>query len=222
MYQVKLSIFYIIFLLQFIVAYSYSNTKVNENGNILSSNLSIKNKKNNFKNLNSGDIIDAKKEKNDIKIRKNMNKLYNTLFPDDIEKKNEKSNFDNKYEKEHFEDNSYRINIPIDEKDLNNKKLDKKSDTLKNTELFNNEMKIENIKNGDEITINKQNTFGILGNGEKMKSESKFAIFNYLKDFFQNSSYIKNFRNYIEIFFNKYDQRIMESTIFFNFDETLF
>ncbi|CRG98748.1 conserved Plasmodium protein, unknown function [Plasmodium relictum] len=220
MHKVKLSIFYVIFLYQFILTYTYSTTKTNENGNILSTDIPSKNIRSDLKNLNSD--VKAKKENNSIKIRKNMNKLFNTLFPNDIESQNEKNNFDNKYEKGNLEDNIYRKNISSHKMDLNEKEVSIKSDTLKNTKLFSNEMKIEYIKNGNEATLNKQNAFGVFGNGEKMKSESRFAIFNYLKDFFQNSSYMKNFRNFIEIFFNKYDQRILESTVFFNFDETLF
>ncbi|CAG9479164.1 conserved Plasmodium protein, unknown function [Plasmodium vivax] len=69
---------------------------------------------------------------------------------------------------------------------------------------------------------NQQSALHLWGESEKLKSESKFALMDYLKDFFQKSTYMKKFQNFIEIFFNKYDQRVLESTIFFNFDETLF
>ncbi|GAB66182.1 hypothetical protein PCYB_083430 [Plasmodium cynomolgi strain B] len=80
----------------------------------------------------------------------------------------------------------------------------------------------ENIERSQKSAANQQSALHLFGKSEKLKSESKFALMDYLKDFFQKSTYMKKFQNFIEIFFNKYDQRVLESTIFFNFDETLF
>ncbi|KJP89641.1 hypothetical protein AK88_00599 [Plasmodium fragile] len=80
----------------------------------------------------------------------------------------------------------------------------------------------ENFEDNQESAANEQSTMELFGKNEKLKSESNFSLMDYLKDLFQNSTYIKKFQNFIEIFFNKYDQRVLESTIFFNFDETLF
>ncbi|EUD65618.1 hypothetical protein C922_03864 [Plasmodium inui San Antonio 1] len=82
---------------------------------------------------------------------------------------------------------------------------------------------IERSQDSDaENDANQQSPLHLFGQSEKLKSESKFALMDYLKELFQKSTYMKRFQNFIEIFFNKYDQRVLESTVFFNFDETLF
>ncbi|SBT79323.1 conserved Plasmodium protein, unknown function [Plasmodium malariae] len=225
---------------------AYSTSKVKENGNTLYTGFRTKEDKenyvNNLNNLNSYNLINAKKEKNAFKIRKNMNKLYNALYPSEIEEEHEQvRNENDTYEKDEnkvYSGNYEKHGPPSVDKisadNTSNNNL-KKND-FKSRNVFNKEMKSNFIidedglavhnKNGykdiDYGDINKQRTFDIFGSNEKVKSESNFAIVNYLKDFFQNSPYIKNFQNFIEVFFNKYDQRVLESTVFFNFDETLF
>ncbi|GAW80669.1 hypothetical protein, conserved [Plasmodium gonderi] len=238
------------------------------------------------------EITNARKERNGFKIRKNVNKLYSTLYPNEMEMEEEirenqgynehvKNNM-GKYSKHEIQDknkdydilksstygtagrngnevvrhNRGRVHFPngnIMNKELSGSYLVSPGEFLHNnsiivegsnnedeTTIANNSINAEGTSNGetriitsswgggggggnnDKYITDKKNALHILGSSEKMKSESKFAMVDYLKDFFQNSEYMKKFQRFIEIFFNKYDQRVLESTIFFNFDETLF
>ncbi|SOV20898.1 conserved Plasmodium protein, unknown function [Plasmodium sp. DRC-Itaito] len=255
MYHLNLRVLlYFTYLIQCIFVSSYSTSKSKENGNTLFTNILMnKNRNNDLSELNFSEVYDMKRPKGrninnsemnshnnsnnnmngGLKMRKNVNKLFNTLYPNEINKEEKEiNNTNNVNEKQSYINNTNNINN-INNDDNNNNNNSNYDDLLYKNEkddLYHMN-DIDNVKIiNDDSQYNKtssyeekqKTTFDIVGNNEKMKSESKFAIVNYLKDFFQNSPYVKNFQNTIEVFFNKYDQRILESTVFFNFDETLF
>ncbi|CAB38980.1 hypothetical protein PFAG_00465 [Plasmodium falciparum Santa Lucia] len=256
MYNLNLTVLlYFSYLIYCIFVSSYSTSKSKENGNMLLTNILMnKNRKNELNELNFHEVYDLKRPKgrniknseminnnnnnnNDynnmnggLKMRKNVNKLFNTLYPNDINKEEKEiNNYNNVKEKRSYINNTNNINHNNNNNDDNNNNNNdmiykNEEDNLQHMNDIENVKSINNnIQNNKTSSYEKQKTtFDIVGNNEKMKSESKFAFVNYLKDFFQNSPYVKNFQNAIEVFFNKYDQRILESTVFFNFDETLF
>ncbi|VWU49635.1 conserved protein, unknown function [Hepatocystis sp. ex Piliocolobus tephrosceles] len=291
MYMLKIAIVLLVTLVnEYELTNAYSLLKRGNDGtnSALINSHNITTNKNDTDNINETDpnsLINIKTDKNFFKIRKNMNKLYNTLYATDIDgiyitredkynnnttmsessinSNNSYSDNKTKMENEYNENNenttTTTVNnvISLSKKDSNIlkhnnfKKSKFHSAQILNTELKNNNIinafdkpmyknnntemlynsnnaninmyipKNNNINNTNS-DMNVNNVYDIYGNNEKMKSESNFAVINYIKDFFQNSPYIKRFKNFVELFFNKYDQRVLESTIFFNFDETLF
>ncbi|SOV73956.1 conserved Plasmodium protein, unknown function [Plasmodium sp. gorilla clade G3] len=266
MYHLNLTVLlYFSYLIHCIFVSSYSTSKSKENGNMLLSNILMnKNRNNDLTELSFNEVYDMKRPKGrniknpemsnsnnnnnnnnaynningGLKMRKNVNKLFNTLYPNDINKEEiENNNYNNVNEKQSYINNMNNINHNNNNDNNNNSNYNdmiykneeddlQLMNDIENVKIINNDIQNNNLikeENNKTSSYEKQNTtFDIVGNNEKMKSESKFAIVNYLKEFFQNSPYVKNFQNAIEVFFNKYDQRILESTVFFNFDETLF
>ncbi|CXI03354.1 conserved Plasmodium protein, unknown function [Plasmodium berghei] len=220
----------VIFLINQKYGYSYNTYKIKENESTLKSY--IPKEDIDTSNINH---LKVKHEKNHFKNKKYNNRLYNTLYP--TEENKDYDFFNNHNTNTHKSEQNSKHAIPNFYNDNMNNSMNKISDVVNKDEINN----VENFdkshennftktqidketvnQNDNYATENKKGVFEIFGNNEKVKSESKFGIFNYLKSYFEKSPYIKNFYNFVEMFFNKYDQRVLESTTFFNFDEILF
>ncbi|CAD2097919.1 conserved Plasmodium protein, unknown function [Plasmodium vinckei] len=205
------------FLINQKYGYSYNTYKIKENETTLKGYIPKEDIEAN--NINH---LKVKHEKNNFKNKRYNNRLYNTLYPTDDNKNSEFFNTHNTniYKNE---DNSQHA-IPKSYIDSIDNSINKFGDVANDVENLNKtQIDKEGVNQNDSYaTEDKKGVFEIFGNNEKVKSESKFGIFNYLKSYFEKSPYITNFYNFVEMFFNKYDQRVLESTTFFNFDETLF
>ncbi|SCL98477.1 conserved Plasmodium protein, unknown function [Plasmodium chabaudi chabaudi] len=205
------------FLINQKYGYSYNTYKIKENETTLKSYIPKEDIEAN--NINH---LKLKHEKHNFKNKRYNHRLHNTLYPIDDNKHSEFFNthntsiYKNENNLQHATSKSHSDNI--------DNSTNKFGDVVNDVENFNKTQidKEEVNQNDNYATENKKDVFEIFGNNEKVKSESKFGIFNYLKSYFEKSPYITNFYNFVEMFFNKYDQRVLESTTFFNFDETLF
>ncbi|CAD2097604.1 hypothetical protein YYG_03986 [Plasmodium vinckei petteri] len=205
------------FLINQKYGYSYNTYKIKENETTLKGYIPKEDIEAN--NINH---LKVKHEKNNFKNKRYNNRLYNTLYPTDDNKNSEFFNTHNTNIYKNEDNSQYAI--PKSYSDSIDNSINKFGDVANDVENLNKtQIDKEGVNQNDSYaTENKKGVFEIFGNNEKVKSESKFGIFNYLKSYFEKSPYITNFYNFVEMFFNKYDQRVLESTTFFNFDETLF
>ncbi|KEG01024.1 conserved Plasmodium protein, unknown function [Plasmodium vinckei vinckei] len=205
------------FLINQKYGYSYNTYKIKENETTLKGYIPKEDIETN--NINH---LKVKHEKNIFKNKRYNNRLYNTLYPTDDNKNSEFFNTHNTSIYKNEENSQHAI--PKSYSDTINNSINNFGDIVNDVENSNKtQTNKEGLNQNDNYaTENKKGVFEIFGNNEKVKSESKFGIFNYLKSYFEKSPYITNFYNFVEMFFNKYDQRVLESTTFFNFDETLF
>lgn len=84
-----------------------------------------------------------------------------------------------------------------------------------------NDSKAKIEKEKKEMSTKNKNILDVYGQNEKMKSESTFNLLNFFKNLYQKYTYL-NFKEYVDLFFKKYDERVLESISYFNFDEILF
>lgn len=266
---------YLALFIQCTAAYSFSQSKNTEDdGNIFFTPMLNKERKGSYLkgiSQNAHEGYNPRKERHATKIKQNMNKLFQTLYPNEAQMEESKrkefdyqgSNMESVHDKQEAQvnnrsydavgdatysamsreshdegiHNSRRKGIFLSGNVLNRdlpsiypvgQRGETTHQNFTNVSNFGGEEKTvqhhsgENMQDQEKAATNDQSTMEILGKSEKLKSESKFAFLDYLKDLFQKSTYVKKFQNFIELFFNKYDQRVLESTIFFNFDETLF
>ncbi|ANQ07996.1 Uncharacterized protein PCOAH_00020880 [Plasmodium coatneyi] len=257
---VRMLLYFALFI-QCTAAYSFSQSKNREeNGNVFFTPMLTKDvKESHFKGTsqNAQESYTPRKERNATKIKKNMNNLFKTLYPNEaqMEERNRKEwDYQGGTMQGVHDEQGTQVNNRSHDEGVhsNRRKGGFPSGNVLNRELpsiypvgqggettdhsvsgVDGEEKTiehhsgENVEDNQkssakEQSANQQSPMELLGKSEQLKSESNFSLLDYLKGFFQKSTYIKKFQNFIELFFNKYDQRVLESTIFFNFDETLF
>lgn len=195
--------------------YSYNTYKIKENESTLKSY--IPKEDIDTSNIN---YLKVKHEKNNLKNKRYNNRLYNTLYP--TEENKDYDFFNDHNTNTHKSEQNSKHEIPKSYDHNADNSMNQIADDVTKDEVNDVDNFATTQTDKEAQNQSKKGVFEIFGNNEKVKSESKFGIFNYLKSYFEKSPFIKNFYNFVEMFFNKYDQRVLESTTFFNFDEILF